>query len=157
MQGTQVRSLLQEDPTCLRAAKSMCLSYWGHTLEPTVRNYWAHIPRVCASQQEKPLWWEAHAPQLRAHVSQQRATVAENNKINKLEKRNKNFFKKKVEEDAEKIEGRCVQGTDWTAVCGDQLEIEKRTQTPNLNKYQFSSCLCYLLIPLPCGPNWLVT
>ena len=36
MQGMQVRSLVWEDPTCLRAAKPSC-------------------PRACAPQQEKPL------------------------------------------------------------------------------------------------------
>ena len=30
MQGIQVRSLVQEDPTCLGATKSMCQSYWAN-------------------------------------------------------------------------------------------------------------------------------
>ena len=46
IQGTQVQSLLQEDPTCLRATKPMCHNYWA-----------------CAPQQGKTPQWEAHAPQ----------------------------------------------------------------------------------------------
>ena len=50
--GTWVRSLVQEDPTCHKATKPMGLSCW------------AHVPRVWALQQEKPLQQEAHTPQL---------------------------------------------------------------------------------------------
>ena len=31
VQGTWVRSLVQEDPTCCRATKPVCHSYWSHT------------------------------------------------------------------------------------------------------------------------------
>ena len=47
VQGTQLWSLLREDSICCRATKTT-----GH-------NCWA-----CALQQEKPLQWEAHTPQL---------------------------------------------------------------------------------------------
>ena len=53
MQGTQVRALVWEDPTCRGATK------------PVRHNYWAHVPRACAPQQEKPPQWEARAPQQR--------------------------------------------------------------------------------------------
>jgi len=49
--GTGVQSLLWEDSTCLRATK------------PTRRNYWTQPQSLC-SEQEKPLQWEAHIPQL---------------------------------------------------------------------------------------------
>ena len=42
MQGTQVRSLVQEDPTCRRATKPMRHNYWACDLEPVSHNYWAH-------------------------------------------------------------------------------------------------------------------
>ena len=51
MQGTQVPSLDQEDPTCCRAAN------------PVHRNYWAWVLRACALQQEKPLQWDARTRQ----------------------------------------------------------------------------------------------
>ena len=51
MQGTQVQSLVQEDPMCLRATKPEC------------HNSWAYMPRAHALQQEKPPQWEAHTPQ----------------------------------------------------------------------------------------------
>ena len=81
MQGTQVRSLLREDPTCRRATK------------PERHNYWAHVPQLLkpthpkarALQQEKPPQWEACtksspcSPQLeKAHVQQRRPNATKN-------------------------------------------------------------------------------
>ena len=71
MQGTRVRALGQEDPTCRRATKPMHHNYWACALELASHNYWsphattteAHVPRAHAPQQEKPLQWEACAPQ----------------------------------------------------------------------------------------------
>ena len=61
MQETQVRSLVQEDPTCCGATKQVDHNYWACAPEPEGRNCWAHklqllkpqCPRVCA-QPEKP-------------------------------------------------------------------------------------------------------
>ena len=79
MQGTQVRALVREDPTCRGATKPVHHNYWACTLEPANHQYWArvpqlspraaiteaHAPRACALQQEKPLQREARAPQQR--------------------------------------------------------------------------------------------
>ena len=46
MQGTQVQSLVQEDPTCCRATKLLCHNYWACALEPASHNYWAHAPQL---------------------------------------------------------------------------------------------------------------
>ena len=46
MQGTRVQSLIQEDPTCRGASKSVHHNYWGCGLEPTSHNYWAHAPQL---------------------------------------------------------------------------------------------------------------
>ena len=66
MQGTGVRALVQEDPTCRRATKPVCHNYWACALQPACRNSWS--PRAAttgahALQQEKPLQWEARALQ----------------------------------------------------------------------------------------------
>ena len=53
MQGVQVRFLVQEDSTCLRATK------------PLQCNHWPSVPTARTLQQEKPWQWEAHAPQPR--------------------------------------------------------------------------------------------
>ena len=74
MQGTRIRALVREDPTCRRAAKPVRHNYWACALEPTSHNYWsprattteARAPRARALQQEKPPRWEARAPQQRA-------------------------------------------------------------------------------------------
>ena len=48
--------IVQEDPTCRRATKSVCHNCWSpRTLESSVCNCWAHVPIACALQQEKPL------------------------------------------------------------------------------------------------------
>ena len=84
MQGTRVRYLVQEDPTCCGATKPVCHNYWACAQEPVHRSYWAHMPQLlkpmlwgpCATttedrgpQQEKPLQWEARAPQRRVAPS----------------------------------------------------------------------------------------
>ena len=80
MQGTRVRALVREDPTCRGAAKPMRHNCWACALEPGSHNYWAcvpqllslrattteaHTPRACAPQQEKPPQWEVRALQQR--------------------------------------------------------------------------------------------
>ena len=81
MQGTQVQSLVWEDPTCCGATKPMSHNYWARTpqlLKPTssrarvpqllslhAATTEACAPRACALQQEKPLQWEASALQWR--------------------------------------------------------------------------------------------
>ena len=39
MQGTPVKSLVQEDPTCCRATKLVHHNYWAHALEPVSCNH----------------------------------------------------------------------------------------------------------------------
>ena len=65
MQGTRVRTLVWEDPTCRRATKPVHHNDWACALEPASHNYWAHVPRARAPQQEKPPRWEARALQRR--------------------------------------------------------------------------------------------
>ena len=85
MQGTRVRALVREDPTCRGATKPVHHNYWACALEPATHNYWACVPqllslhsrahtphllkptdsRARAPQQEKPPQWEARVPQRR--------------------------------------------------------------------------------------------
>ena len=53
MQGTWVRALVWEDPTCCGTTKSVC------------HNYWACAFGACAPQQERPRQWEARGPRWR--------------------------------------------------------------------------------------------
>ena len=46
MQGTRVRSLIQEDPTCRGATNPVLHNYWACTLGPPNHSYWAHVPRL---------------------------------------------------------------------------------------------------------------
>ena len=43
MQGTWVRALFQEDPTCCGAIKPLHHNYWACALDPVSHNYWAHV------------------------------------------------------------------------------------------------------------------
>ena len=81
MQESQVQSLIQEDPTCCRAAKPV-----DHNYEPVLESLGARAieptcPGACVPQQEKPLQGEACAPQLesRSHTPVKTHTT----KINK--------------------------------------------------------------------------
>ena len=81
MQGTQVRSLVWEDPTCHRATKLVRHNYWAYApqllkpMRPRARALQllslraatteARVPRARAPQQEKPPQGEARAPQWR--------------------------------------------------------------------------------------------
>ena len=53
VQGTRVRAVVWEDPTCRGATG------------PVNHNYWACASGACAPQQERPRQWEARAPQWR--------------------------------------------------------------------------------------------
>ena len=46
MQGTRVRALVREDPTCRGATKPMRHNYWACALEPASHNYWAYAPQL---------------------------------------------------------------------------------------------------------------
>ena len=107
MQGTWVRSLVQEDPTCHRATKPVHHNYWACALEPASHNYWsprdttteACVPRARAPRQNKPPQWEARAPQRRVTPTRrnQRKPVCSNEdptqpKINTYIHKKKNYL-----------------------------------------------------------------
>ena len=55
MQGTQVRSLVWEDPTCRGATKPVRHNYWACALGPASHNYWARTSQLlslCAATTE---------------------------------------------------------------------------------------------------------
>ena len=95
MQGTRVRALVQEDPTCRGATKPVCHSYWACTLEPANHNYWAHVPQLLKPVRLEPVLPTREATAMRspctttkssprslqlekAHVQQQRPNAAKN-------------------------------------------------------------------------------
>ena len=41
MQGTRVRALVREDPTCHRATKPVRHNYWACAIEPASHNFWS--------------------------------------------------------------------------------------------------------------------
>ena len=55
MQGTWVRALVREDPTCRGATKPVRHNYWACTLEPASRNYWAHVPQLLKPAHLEPV------------------------------------------------------------------------------------------------------
>ena len=64
MHETWVRSLIQEDPTCLGATKPVCHNCWACALEPRSHSYWAHLQQLL-----KPAHPRARAPQLNRGAS----------------------------------------------------------------------------------------
>ena len=53
-QGTWVQSLVEEDPTYCGETKPVYHNDQVDALEPASHSYWAHMPRTCTLQQEKP-------------------------------------------------------------------------------------------------------
>ena len=55
MQGTQIRALVGEDPTCRGASKPVRHNYWTCALEPASHNYWAHVPQLLKPERQEPM------------------------------------------------------------------------------------------------------
>ena len=55
MQGTQVRALVWEDPTCRGATKPVHHNYWACALEPESHNYWACVPQLLKPTRLEPV------------------------------------------------------------------------------------------------------
>ena len=80
MQGTQVRALVREDPTCRGATKPVRHNYWVCGLEPVSHNYWAcglqpvsHNYWACMSQLLKPARLEPVLRNKRSHFNEKPA------------------------------------------------------------------------------------
>ena len=71
LQGTQVWSLVQEDPTRSRATKPVHHSYWAYALQPGSRNDWKTSP-VCCNYRSlhtlQPVLWTRKPPQWEAQL-----------------------------------------------------------------------------------------
>ena len=52
-QGTRVRALVQEDPTCCGGTKPVHHNYWAGALEPA-SHYWAHVPQLLKPTRLEP-------------------------------------------------------------------------------------------------------
>ena len=84
MQGTQVRALVREDPTCRGATKPVCYSYWACALEPVSHNFWACVPQL-----QKPTHLGPVIRNKRSHCNEKPARSNEDPtqpKINKFKK-----------------------------------------------------------------------
>ena len=55
MQGTRVRALVREDPTCRGAIKPASHNYWACALEPASHNYWARVPQLLRPTRLEPM------------------------------------------------------------------------------------------------------
>ena len=55
MQGTRVRALVREDPTCHGATNPMHHNCWACALEPASYNYWAHVPQLLKPMRLEPV------------------------------------------------------------------------------------------------------
>ena len=55
MQGTRVRALVREDPTCHGATKPMRHNYWVCALVPASYNYWARTLQLLKPTRLEPV------------------------------------------------------------------------------------------------------
>ena len=96
LQGTRVRALVREDPTCRGATKPMRHNYWAYALEPVSHNYWspcAYSPCSTtreASAMRSPRTAMKSSPcslQLEKACVRQRRPNTAKNKLNKFKKK----------------------------------------------------------------------
>ena len=84
MQGTRVRALVQEDPTCCRATKPVRHNYWACALEPVSHSFWACVLQLLKPEQLEPMLHNQRSPRSlqleKARVQQRRPNAAKNAK-----------------------------------------------------------------------------
>ena len=73
MQGTRVRALVQEDPTCRGATKPVHHNYWACALEPVSHNYWVRVPQLLKPMRLQPMLCNkrSHRNEKPAHHNQE--------------------------------------------------------------------------------------
>ena len=70
-QGSRVRALVREDPTCRGATKPVHHNYWACALEPASHNYWDRVPQLL-----KPTHLEPVLCNKRSHRNEEPALAA---------------------------------------------------------------------------------
>ena len=100
MQGTRVRALVWEDPTCHEATKPVRHNYWACALEPMSHNNWACVPPLLKPTHLEPVLHNkrSHCNEKPAHRNEEYpplATTRENPRSNDDPTQPKNKFKKK--------------------------------------------------------------
>ena len=78
MQGTRVRSLVQEDPTCRRATEPMHHNYWACALELMSHNYWARMLQLLKPVRLEPVLHNkrSHRNEKPAHHNEEQPSLA---------------------------------------------------------------------------------
>ena len=62
MQGTRVRALVWEDPTCRGATKPVRHNYWACALKPVSHSYWARVPQLLKPARLEPVLRSKRSP-----------------------------------------------------------------------------------------------
>ena len=79
MQGTWVRALVREDPTCPGATKPVHHSYWACALEPVCHNYWGCMPQLLKPVHLEPMLRNKRSHRDEKPVPQRRVAPARHN------------------------------------------------------------------------------
>ena len=86
MQGTRVRALVREDPTCRGATKPVHHNYWACALELVSHNYWAHMPQLLKPARLEPVLRNKRSPRSpqleKTRAEQGRPSAAKNEWMN---------------------------------------------------------------------------
>ena len=78
MQGTRVRALVREDPTCRGATKPVRHNYWACALEPVSHNYWARVSQILKPVRLEPVLHNkrSHRDEKPAHCNEEYPRLA---------------------------------------------------------------------------------
>ena len=79
MQGTQVRTLVQEDPTCRGATKPVHHNCWACALDSRSHNYWDHVPQLMKPACLEPVLRNKRSPPSATRESPRAATKTQCN------------------------------------------------------------------------------
>ena len=82
MEGTRVRALVREDPTCRGTTRPMSHNYWACALKPASHNYWACKPKLLSLR----VWSLCSATREAAIVRGPRTTMKSGPRLPQLEK-----------------------------------------------------------------------
>ena len=101
MQGTWVRVLVREDPSCCRAAGPVSHNYWACALEPASHNYWARVPQLLEPVRLEPVLCNkrSHCNEKPAHHNEELpplAATAEGPRAVTKSQCSQKFFKKSI-------------------------------------------------------------
>ena len=153
MQGTRVRSLVREDPTCRGAAKPMCNNYWACALEPVSHNCWAHVPQLL-----KPARLEPMLHNKRSHCTATKSSprLLQLEKVRAQQRRSNTAHSPHPKKKKKSMRGRLGLVGLIRLTLGFNCRPRNYRWTPSLDEWNLPDMLCIVIYDLFVAPARLL-